>query len=135
MTWTGSCMCSNIKYKVDLPADIEPPKLTLCHCTTCKHYTGSAFSANFCVPKDKHSFTQGTPKVYYGDTDHGRKIKRQFCGDCGSPLTSEPGHLVGKILVKAGTLDADHKLRIGGWDMRFIIIGRIDGCMMLGVTM
>jgi hypothetical protein len=41
-----------------------------------------------------------------GDTDAGPKLlRRQFCGDCGSPLTSEPPNTPDIIVIKAGTLD------------------------------
>lgn len=57
------------------------------------------------MPKTALHFTSGTPKLFLDDTDAGPKLRRQFCGDCGSPLTSEPTKHPEIIIVKAGTLD------------------------------
>lgn len=77
-----------------------------CHCLSCKRYTGSAFSSNIIVPQTAFKFTEGQPKLYMDDnTDRGVKLRRQFCGDCGSPFTSEPTAAPDIICIKSGTLD------------------------------
>ncbi|GAD98045.1 DUF636 domain protein [Paecilomyces variotii No. 5] len=104
-TYTGACLCSKIKYRIDLPADQPVPKIVLCHCNSCKRYTGSAYSSNIIVPQSALTFTSGEPKLFMDDTDAGPKLRRQFCGDCGSPLTSEPNQNPDIIVIKSGTLD------------------------------
>lgn len=84
---------------------IALPQVVTCHCTHCKRYTGSAFSSNIIVPQTALHFTCGTPKLFMDDTDAGPKLRRQFCGDCGTPLTSEPTKHPEVIVVKSGTLD------------------------------
>jgi len=103
--YTGACLCGKIKYRVDLPGATPVPKVLICHCTHCKRYTSSAFSSNIVVPQSAHKFTAGTPKIFLDSNDFGTVLERQFCGDCGSPLTSKPAKLPGKIVVKYGTLD------------------------------
>ncbi len=48
---------------------------------------------------------EGTVKTFDDTGDSGATVKRQFCGDCGSPLFSIVEHPPGLIFVKAGTLD------------------------------
>ena len=57
--------------------------------------------------------TKGTPKSYTSTGDSGGKVTRMFCGDCGSPLFSEPD--VGPFqVVKAASMDNPGKLTVGG---------------------
>ncbi|PLB53861.1 DUF636 domain protein [Aspergillus steynii IBT 23096] len=103
---TGACLCGNITYRIDLPSDQPAPPIILCHCTSCKRYTGSGFSSNIVIPLSALHFLTGTPKLYMSPSEVNGLIRRQFCGDCGSPLTSEPKQGEGQsVVVKSGTLD------------------------------
>ncbi|BDD59990.1 hypothetical protein MPDQ_002274 [Monascus purpureus] len=107
-SYTGSCLCGDIKYRIDLPS-AEPPKVFLCHCTTCKRYTSSGFSANIIIPKPNCHYTKGSPKVYLGENDTGGIVRREFCGNCGASLLSKPSDDRGVIFVKSGTLDGEFR--------------------------
>ncbi|RAH77214.1 hypothetical protein BO86DRAFT_323743 [Aspergillus japonicus CBS 114.51] len=109
----GGCLCQKITYRVDLPPTEPVPKIILCHCTSCKRYTGSAFSSNLVVPTAALIFTTGTPKLYLGHSDRGPPVRRQFCADCGTPFTSQPGDNDEIIILKTGTLDEASRLRCG----------------------
>lgn len=128
---TGACLCGNITYRIDLPVDLPPPQvllplalqtpltipnqIILCHCSSCKRYTGSGFSSNIVIPLSALHFLTGTPKLYMSPSAVNGLIRRQFCPDCGSPLTSEPKQAEGKsIVVKTGTLDEESRARCGG---------------------
>ncbi|KAL5355521.1 Mss4-like protein [Aspergillus floccosus] len=108
-TLTGACLCRNITYRIDLPASEPTPKVILCHCTSCKRYTGSGFSANIAVPVSALTYTTGTPKVYLDASDRGPQVRREFCGDCGAPLSSQMGDVPHIIIMKSGTLDDEHR--------------------------
>ncbi|RAK76896.1 GFA family protein [Aspergillus fijiensis CBS 313.89] len=110
---TGGCLCQKITYRVDLPPTEPAPKIILCHCTSCKRYTGSAFSSNLIVPAAALVFTTDTPKLYLGHSDRGPPVRRQFCADCGTPFTSQPGDNDEIIILKTGTLDEASRVRCG----------------------
>ncbi|KAF9884740.1 hypothetical protein FE257_001302 [Aspergillus nanangensis] len=112
-TLTGACLCRNITYRIDLPESEPIPKVVLCHCTSCKRYTGSGFSANIVVPSTALKYTTGTPKLYLDSSDRGPQVRREFCGDCGTPLSSQPGDAPQVIIMKSGTLDDEDRARCG----------------------
>ncbi|KAJ5102326.1 hypothetical protein NUU61_004548 [Penicillium alfredii] len=116
-SFTGSCLCKNITYRIDLPASEPVPEIVLCHCTNCKHYTGSGFSANIIVPQTSLNFTEGTPKLYLDRNDRGGQVRRTFCANCGSPLTSQPSGEDRMIVVKSGTLDDESRANCGKLSM------------------
>ncbi|GAB1209459.1 hypothetical protein APSETT445_008235 [Aspergillus pseudonomiae] len=87
--------------------------VALCHCEDCKRNTGTPFSSNLLVPKPTFTYTAGTPKVYtHPSGDLGNELQRHFCGDCGSPLNTQPGGR-GVVTVKTGTLDAESRGELG----------------------
>ncbi|KAL4864424.1 hypothetical protein BDV12DRAFT_201117 [Aspergillus spectabilis] len=123
---TGGCLCGQITYAIDLPASEPNPKIILCHCTSCKRYTGSGFSANIMVAKSAIRWTSGSPKVFIDQsTDSGKPLPREICGECGSHFTSG---VVGEetTALKWGTLDGESRERcseLGGE----IYVKRKDG--------
>ncbi|KAL4894900.1 Mss4-like protein [Aspergillus ambiguus] len=124
-TLSGACLCRNIAYSIDLPASEPTPKVVLCHCTSCKRYTGSGFSSNIIVPFSALKYTAGTPKLYFDPSDRGPKVRREFCGDCGTPLSSQPADTPHIIIMKSGTLDDEHREKCGKLGME-IFCGRKD---------
>ena len=83
MKVTGACHCQAITYE----AEVDPARVTLCHCTDCQVLSGSAYRAS--VPTEPGSFRLlgGTPKVYLKTTaDSGRPRRHGFCADCGTPV-------------------------------------------------
>ncbi|KAL4885724.1 Mss4-like protein [Aspergillus karnatakaensis] len=104
-TLTGACLCGQITVAIDLPASEPNPKIILCHCTSCKKYTGSGFSANIMVPKSAIRWTGTPPKIFTDNsTDSGNALPREICGECGTHFTSG---VVGESVTafKWGTLD------------------------------
>jgi hypothetical protein len=86
----GGCSCGAVRYLVEG----RPTRVGICHCTYCRHETGSVFMAFAVYPSDKFSFT--------GDTSHFHN--RHFCVVCGSRLfTFEAG--APEMEIKIGTLD------------------------------
>ncbi|PLN83652.1 Mss4-like protein [Aspergillus taichungensis] len=123
---TGSCLCSNIQYRIDLP-DSEPiPKIALCHCTSCKRATGSSFSSNILVPTPTLAYTRGSPKIYDCPSDRGPPLRLAFCADCGSPLTTQMGDNSEVLIVKTGTLNDEERESVRELGME-IYAGRRDG--------
>jgi hypothetical protein len=78
----GRCHCGQIMFA----AEVDPTALSICHCTDCQTFTGSAFRAN--IPADAGSFTllSGTPSSYVKTAESGNQRRQVFCGNCGTPL-------------------------------------------------
>lgn len=79
----GRCHCGAITFE----ADVDPSRVTLCHCTDCQTLTGTAFRTT--VPASVESFVlkSGTPKTYLKTTaESGRPRIQAFCGNCGTPI-------------------------------------------------
>ncbi|EKC97691.1 hypothetical protein A1Q2_08003 [Trichosporon asahii var. asahii CBS 8904] len=71
------------------------------------------------LPEDGHGWvspddvkvTKGTPKVYQDNsTRSGKPMARSFCGDCGTPLWSDPSATPGVRYLKVGTLEDPHSV-------------------------
>lgn len=73
-TRLGSCLCGAVRFTVRG----EPYKSGLCHCSDCRHITGSAFLAYADWRPDQFE-TTGKVSIYQG---------RSFCPVCGSRLFS-----------------------------------------------
>ena len=77
----GQCHCGRVNYV----AEIDPGRVTLCHCTDCQALTGTAFRVSVSTRREDLQIT-GTPAVYVKRGDNGKKRLQYFCPDCGSPL-------------------------------------------------
>ncbi len=107
--FSGGCACKAVRYEVSA----EPFAVMDCHCRDCQYSSGGACTTAVVVPKAAFRLTKGTPKRYATNGDSGNEIVRSFCGECGSPLYSEPPG--GQIwVVKAGSLDDPSWLKMGG---------------------
>ena len=79
----GRCHCGNISYE----ADVDPAKVTICHCTDCQTLSGSAYRAS--VPAPAATFKlRGAPKTYVKTAESGTRRVHAFCPECGSPVYS-----------------------------------------------
>ena len=96
----GGCLCGNIHYT----SEAEPLATVICHCIDCQKVSGGAYSLNIIMPKGSLEI-QGDMSTYVGTGDSGKTLDRNFCGQCGSPVTSEPSVMANITVLKAGTLD------------------------------
>ena len=96
----GGCYCKAIRFEVSA----DPIINAQCHCRECQYITGG--SANVClvIPPSGFKYTQGKPKQF-ARKDLATPITREFCADCGTPLTSLSPGLPGHTIIKRGTLD------------------------------
>ncbi|KZL70307.1 glutathione-dependent formaldehyde-activating enzyme, partial [Colletotrichum tofieldiae] len=101
----GSCLCGAIKYTLAG----EHAFTVLCHCNSCRKFTGSSFGANSLV--DRKNLTVQDPEskisVYGAQTaDSGSSLVRSFCSACGSSLFVADGNgFPTHIAVTSGTMD------------------------------
>jgi len=120
----GGCQCGEIRYRLIG----EPIFLGVCHCTDCKHQSGSAFGMSLRMRKADVELLQGAPKQWTTRSDNGNPKICVFCGTCGTRLWHGPGPL-GNLSVKPGTLDDPSQLapRYEGWTKRKLPWLRIEG--------
>lgn len=95
----GGCACGAVRYRLE-----EPPYDTgWCHCSVCRHVSGSGGLLFTTVHRDRYRIVQGDEAVgSFASTSFGT---RTFCRLCGSPLTIHVRHRPDEIHITAGTLD------------------------------
>lgn len=82
MNITGSCHCGAIRYR----AEVDPARVTICHCTDCQKLTGTAYRVSVGTRREAFALEQGTPKTYVKTAESGARRAQVFCPECGSPL-------------------------------------------------
>ena len=99
MRMTGSCLCGAVKYATS--SDFE--MVGNCHCNTCKKITGSAFEAFAVIPRESFTLMAGEDALV--EYKISPKVKKYFCGNCGTPIFNQHRLAAGKLIVHVGTLD------------------------------
>jgi hypothetical protein len=109
MAFQGGCACGAVRYEVSA----DPMVVMDCHCRDCQRSSGGACTTAVVVSKGTFQLTKGTPRKFTSPGDSGQPVHRHFCGDCGSPLFSEPE--ISPIYgIKAGSLDDPSWLKMNG---------------------
>ena len=98
---SGGCLCGAVRYEYDG----QPGKSSYCHCDDCKRATGGPYTVGVLSKADKLRIVSGNVKGYTTRADSGRKITRQFCPECGSPLFTRAEVCPDLVFIKAGSLD------------------------------
>ena len=106
MGMTGGCLCGKVRYEMTT----DPLMCVTCHCKNCQRQAGSALSIIVGVPEGSVEI-QGEVKTYNDTGDSGATVRRQFCGDCGSPVFTRVEHPPGVMFIKAGTMDDTSSLK------------------------
>ena len=78
----GQCHCGRVTYE----AEIDPDRISICHCTDCQSLTGSPYRVTALCSAGQVRVTGNAPKIYPKTGDNGRTRLQHFCGECGSPL-------------------------------------------------
>lgn len=99
MRFEGGCYCKAVRYV----AEGEPMMRAQCHCRECQYLTGGAQNVFMAMPTAGFTYVKGQPKTFTR-SDIERPVTREFCGDCGTPLTARsPGFPA--VILKVGSLD------------------------------
>ena len=102
MKISGACHCGTITVE----GEIDPERVSICHCTDCQARTGSAFGVSVPVPGNTFKIT-GQPTAYLKTTAESGKPRLQaFCPRCGSSIYSTtPGEgQQASYMVRVGIL-------------------------------
>jgi len=103
----GSCHCGHVTYE----AEIDPERVSICHCTDCQMLTGSAYRVTAPTPAANVRLTGNPPKLYTKTGDNGRKRLQYFCPECGSPLfTAGEGEDAEEWGIRWGSIRQRHAL-------------------------
>ena len=80
----GSCLCKAVRIAVE--GDL--PRPNACHCSACRKQSGH-YGASLDVPRSA-LHVEGEDKVQWYRSS--QKVRRGFCGECGSNLFWDPLH-------------------------------------------
>ena len=80
----GGCLCGHITYE----AEVDPEKISICHCTDCQTLSGSAFRIGAAVPDTAFRLLTGALKTFVKTADSDGKRAQVFCPECGTQIYS-----------------------------------------------
>ena len=104
----GQCHCGRVTYE----AEIDPERVSICHCTDCQTLTGSPFRVTVICPGGQIRMTGQQAKTYAKVGDNGRTRVHHFCADCGSPLfTSGEGAQADDWGIRWGSIRQRDRLK------------------------
>ena len=97
----GGCLCGAVRYE----ATGDSEDASYCHCDDCKRATGGPYTVGVLVKLAQLHLISGQVRGYTTTADSGRKITREFCPNCGSPLFTKAEKCPDLVFLKAGSLD------------------------------
>lgn len=98
---TGGCQCGAVRYALYA----EPSGASICHCRMCQKAVGNYFAAFAGVNSADFAWTRGKPGAFRSS----EVIERDFCRDCGTPLTYRAVDR-DRVSVSIGSLDEPHRV-------------------------
>ena len=102
----GKCHCGNIRYE----ADIDPDRVSICHCTDCQTLTGTAYRVSVPAPRESFSLLAGEPTIYVKIAQSGARRAQVFCANCGSPLYTYDVDQPERIGLRVGSIKQRREL-------------------------
>jgi hypothetical protein len=100
MKFTGGCYCGHVRYE----AEGDPIIRGQCHCRECQYISGGSANVMIAMPRSGFHYTSGEPESFQrSDLENG--VVREFCGNCGTSLTSNPPGMAEVVIIKVGTMD------------------------------
>ncbi|TCD14275.1 GFA family protein [Oricola cellulosilytica] len=88
---TGGCQCGAVRYRCE-----SFGRASICHCRMCQKAFGGFYGP--LVTAFGLKWMRGEPQFFASSN----KVRRGFCGQCGTPLTYDWG---GPVEVSIGSLD------------------------------
>ena len=93
----GRCFCGKIGFEI-----IPPVKWSVaCHCDSCRRQCAAPMTVYVGIEDGRWRWTRGDPKVHHSSPG----VTREFCGDCGSPLTFSSTNMTGLKHFYVNALD------------------------------
>ena len=102
----GRCHCGLISFT----AEVDPSRVTVCHCTDCQALSGAPFRA--IVPAPIENFVlHGEPKRYIKTAQSGNPRAQSFCPECGTPLYAAPPDGPKSVNIRLGCVTQRAQLK------------------------
>ena len=127
----GRCHCGQITYA----AEVDPARVSACHCTDCQMLSGSAYRVSVPVPRDQFQLQSGEPRIYIKTAESGNRRAHAFCPQCAAPVYSAAVTDPPMYSLRVGCLDrrADLPPRKQiwcrsslGWAMNIEAVEKVD---------
>ncbi len=90
-SFSGGCQCGAVRFRAG-----RLGRASICHCRMCQKAFGGFFGP--LVTAHDLAWTRGAPRTFASSN----KVKRGFCGDCGTPLSYDYG---GPLEIAIGAFD------------------------------
>ncbi|KAG5748632.1 hypothetical protein H9Q72_007417 [Fusarium xylarioides] len=104
-SYTGKCVCGNVKYSVSLDSP-DDARTSLCHCGSCKRAFRTNFGLTTKVALDGFSYDQGKPRTFKQENG----VVREFCDNCGAFICEYGEQAADKFrYIMWGTFDEHDK--------------------------
>jgi hypothetical protein len=98
----GGCLCGDVRYKTTA----EPLRVTVCHCTFCQRFTGTAYLVEPIFRRADFALTGAAPKTYEHHSDSsGKRVTLNFCGHCGTTIYLDLERFSDILGLCGGTFD------------------------------
>jgi len=98
----GGCLCGEVRYQTVA----RPLRVTICHCTFCQRFTGSAFLVEPIFKREDVVFSGVPTKQYDHHSDSsGKRVTLNFCGRCGTTIYLDLERFPDILGVCGGTFD------------------------------
>jgi hypothetical protein len=98
----GGCLCGDVRYK----ALAAPVRVTICHCTFCQRFTGTAFLVEPIFKREDVVFCGAAAKRYdhCSDSSH-KRVTVNFCSRCGTTICLDLERFPDILGLCGGTFD------------------------------
>ena len=96
-TRDAACSCGQLQ----LTAEGDPIRISICHCLACQRRTGSAFGMQARFPRAQVRIT-GEYRDYVRISDEGEERTFHFCPDCGATVFYEVSVVPDAVSVPIG---------------------------------
>jgi hypothetical protein len=107
VTLSGGCLCGAVRYQWRGTS----VSATYCHCPDCRKATGGPYTVGVRVDAAGLTICSGKTRGYTKIADSGRRITREFCPECGSPLFTRGEKCPDMVSIKAGSLDTPELIK------------------------
>ena len=97
---TGGCACGAVRFRLLQ----EPLTVRVCWCRECQYLAAGNGSVNLRIPRSAVAL-EGELRAWETTADSGNRVKRSFCGQCGTPVLSESSGVRDVVVVRVGALD------------------------------
>lgn len=106
-TITGGCACGAIRYEYSG----DPVFAGNCYCRDCQRSSGAPLASVLAASKAGFKLIKGEPRYYEVVADSGKKVKRGFCTNCGSPVLGQLEAMPDVVGIRASSLDDPNQFK------------------------